>query len=97
MRLFLLPPPGCARGHGPKKGVRIIKGAEHLTTYQWGTKTAKHHFCSVCGIYMYHNRRSNPDEIGVNMGALEGVNPAEYEPIPWHDGVNHPSDAPSES
>ena len=54
--------------------------------------TAQHHFCSVCGIYMYHRRRSNPNEYGVNMGAIEGVNPADHEPIPWNDGVNHPSD-----
>jgi len=88
----------CRRRGAPavtasKNGVRIVRGAEHLTTYQWGTRTARHHFCKVCGIYMYHNRRSNPKEIGVNMGTLEGVNPADHEPMEWHDGVNHPSDA----
>ncbi|APX11939.1 GFA family protein [Tateyamaria omphalii] len=77
----------------PKDGVKILQGADKLTRYQWGTNTAKHHFCSICGIYMFHNRRSDPNEIGVNMGTLDGVNPAEHEPILWHDGVNHPSDA----
>ncbi|SLN49170.1 Putative glutathione-dependent formaldehyde-activating enzyme [Roseivivax jejudonensis] len=70
----------------------VVRGADHLTLYQWGTHTAEHHFCSVCGIYMYHRRRSDPTEYGINMGTLEGVNPAEYEPVPWNDGVNHPSD-----
>ncbi|EEX16283.1 glutathione-dependent formaldehyde-activating, GFA [Citreicella sp. SE45] len=76
----------------PLDGVEVVTGAETLTLYQFGTMTAQHHFCSVCGIYMYHRRRSNPNEYGVNMGAIEGVNPAEYEPIGWSDGVNHPSD-----
>ena len=76
----------------PLDGVEVVKGAETLTLYQFGTMTAQHHFCSVCGIYMYHRRRSNPNEYGVNMGAIEGVNLAEHEPIGWSDGVNHPSD-----
>ena len=76
----------------PLDGLEILRGADKLTLYQWGTKTARHHFCSICGIYTHHRRRSNPNEYGVNMGALDGVNPAEHEPIGWHDGVNHPSD-----
>ena len=76
----------------PLDGLEVVRGAETLTLYQWGTMTAQHHFCSVCGIYMYHRRRSNPNEYGVNMGAIEGVNPADHEPIPWNDGVNHSSD-----
>ncbi|WP_299370740.1 GFA family protein [uncultured Tateyamaria sp.] len=76
----------------PKDGVHILQGADALTLYQWGTQTARHHFCKICGIYMFHNRRADPNEIGVNMGTLEGVNPAEHEPIPWTDGINHPSD-----
>ena len=73
--------------------LKVIKGAENLTRYTWGTGTAKHHFCKICGIYTHHQRRSNPNEYGVNMGGIDGINPAEYEPIRWDDGVNHPSDA----
>ncbi|EIE52128.1 aldehyde-activating protein [Salipiger aestuarii] len=76
----------------PLGGIEVVRGHDALTLYQFGTHTAQHHFCSICGIYMYHRRRSNPNEYGVNMGAIDGVNPAEHEPIPWHDGVNHPSD-----
>ncbi|WP_259400423.1 GFA family protein [Roseovarius sp. SCSIO 43702] len=76
----------------PLDGLEILRGADKLTLYQWGTKTAKHYFCSVCGIYTHHRRRSDPNEYGVNMGGIEGVNPALHEPIGWHDGVNHPSD-----
>ncbi len=76
----------------PLDALKIIKGEDNLTLYQWGTGTARHHFCKTCGIYTHHRRRSNPNEYGVNIGALDGVNPAAYEPLAWHDGVNHPSD-----
>ncbi|MFN3209659.1 MAG: GFA family protein [Roseovarius sp.] len=77
----------------PIANLEIVKGAEALTLYQWNTGTAQHWFCSVCGIYTHHRRRSDPTEYGVNLGCLDGVNPADFEPIPWNDGVNHPSDA----
>ena len=76
----------------PVDGVKIVRGADRLTLYQWGTMAAKHYFCSVCGVYTHHRRRSNPNECGVNAGALAGVNPAEIKDVPWEDGVNHPSD-----
>lgn len=72
--------------------LHIVKGAGNLTLYQWGSMTAKHWFCATCGIYTHHQRRSNPQEYGVNVGALEGINPSTLGPIPWADGVNHPAD-----
>jgi hypothetical protein len=72
--------------------LRVVRGADKLTLYRWNTEVAEHYFCSVCGIYTHHRRRSNPNEYGVNMGILEGVDPSEYEPIAWSDGVNHPAD-----
>lgn len=72
--------------------LNIVKGADSLTLYQWGTNTAKHYFCKHCGIYTHHQRRSNPNEYGVNAACLEGVNPRDLGPVPWADGVNHPSD-----
>ncbi len=76
----------------PLDALKIVKGEDNLTLYTWGTGTAKHYFCKTCGIYTHHRRRSNPNEYGVNLGALEGVNPSDYEPLRWTDGVNHPSD-----
>ena len=83
---------GAAAVTVPLDGLRVVRGEEVLTLYQWGTKTARHWFCSRCGIYTHHRRRSNPNEYGVNLGAIEGVNPRDHEPIGWVDGVNHPSD-----
>jgi hypothetical protein len=73
-------------------GVRVVRGADKLTLYQWGTGTAEHYFFSVCGHYTHHRRRSNPNEYGVNVAAIEGINPRDLGDIPWSDGVNHPSD-----
>jgi len=48
-------------------GINITHGSELLTVYQFNTNTAKHYFCSRCGIYTHHQRRSNPKQYGVNV------------------------------
>ncbi len=73
-------------------GIRIVKGENILTLYQFNTHTAKHFFCSICGIYTHHQRRSNPHLYGYNVGCLEGVNPFKIPNITIYDGVNHPAD-----
>ncbi|MDX1780630.1 MAG: GFA family protein [Thalassovita sp.] len=76
----------------PLHGVEVVKGAENLTLYTWGTGTAKHYFCKTCGIYTHHRRRSDPTQYAVNAGCIEGVNPRDLGEVPWTDGVNHVSD-----
>jgi Uncharacterized conserved protein len=83
---------GAVAVSAPLTGVRIVKGEENLSLYQFGTMTAKHYFCKTCGIYTHHQRRSNPNQYGVNAACLEGVNPRDLDPVPWSDGVNHPTD-----
>jgi hypothetical protein len=73
-------------------GIKFISGQSLLTLYQFNTGTAKHYFCSVCGIYTHHQRRSNPNEYGVNVACLEGVSPFDFEDVQVLDGINHPSD-----
>lgn len=74
------------------EGVTVVQGAENLMLYQFGTHTAKHWFCKTCGIYTHHQRCSNPNQFGVNVAILEGLNPRDLGDVPWVDGVNHPSD-----
>ncbi|MEJ6401264.1 GFA family protein [Yoonia sp. 2307UL14-13] len=73
---------------------KIVEGADLLSLYQFNTRVAKHYFCSRCGIYTHHQRRSNPDEYGVNVACLEGVSPFDFPEIPVQNGVVHPSDDP---
>ncbi|KNG94151.1 GFA family protein [Pseudaestuariivita atlantica] len=83
---------GAVTVSAPLDGVQILRGEDNLTLYTWGTHTARHFFCKTCGIYVYHQRRSNPDELGVNALALHGVEPADLGEVAWLDGVNHPAD-----
>lgn len=76
----------------PLSAFKITKGSEILSLYQFNTKTAEHYFCSVCGIYTHHKRRSNPNQYSVNIACLEGVNPFELGDIPTTDGINHSCD-----
>lgn len=70
----------------------ITRGADKLATYRFNTGVAEHHFCSVCGIYTHHKRRSNPDQLGVNVACLEGVSPFDFAEVVVHDGQRHPGD-----
>jgi hypothetical protein len=76
----------------PLSGIRIVRGQDVLRLYQFNTRTAKHYFCSVCGIHTHHQRRSNPQQYGYNVGCLDGVNPFDLGDVPTHDGVDHPAD-----
>jgi hypothetical protein len=59
----------------PLQNLKLVKGEDVLTLYQFDSKEAKHYFCSVCGIYTHHQRRSNPNEYSINIGCLEGGQP----------------------
>lgn len=76
----------------PLSGIRIKKGLDNLSLYQFNTNTAKHYFCKTCGIYTHHQRRSNPEEYAFNVACLDGINPLKIDDIPTFDGVNHPAD-----
>ena len=73
-------------------GLTVTKGSAALGVYQFNSGTAKHYFCSNCGIYTHHQRRSNPDQYGVNTACLEGISPFDFDYVPVLDGENHPSD-----
>lgn len=83
---------GAIAASVPLEHLRIIEGSEYLTEYRFNTGTARHFFCSRCGIYTHHQRRSNPSEYGFNIACLDGVDPFELEDVPVLDGINHPAD-----
>ena len=74
--------------------LEIVEGEDMLATYRFNTGVARHHFCSRCGIYTHHRRRSNPDELGINVACLEGISPFDFPEVPVNDGIRHPSDLP---
>ena len=84
---------GAVAVTGELESFELTKGADKLATYRFNTSTAEHHFCSVCGIYTHHKRRSNPDELGVNVACLDGVSPFDFSEILVTDGQQHPKDS----
>ena len=71
---------------------QVTEGEDKVATYRFNTKTAEHHFCSVCGIYTHHKRRSNPNQLGVNVACLEGASPFDFRELVVFDGSRHPAD-----
>jgi hypothetical protein len=76
-------------------GIEFISGEDRLGCYRFNKNVAKHYFCSVCGIYTHHQRRSNPNQYGVNVACLEGVSPFDFTEVVVFDGEHHPSDDPA--
>ncbi|EKS1844698.1 GFA family protein [Cronobacter muytjensii] len=76
----------------PLTGITVLEGKEKLTEYRFNTRQAAHYFCSVCGIYTFHQRRSNPDQYGVNVACLEGISPFDFPEITVTEGIHHPND-----
>jgi hypothetical protein len=54
---------------------KLIAGDTTLREYQFHTRTARHFFCSVCGVYPFHRKRASPDHFGINVFCLEGFEP----------------------
>lgn len=47
------------------------KDDAQLTTYTFNTHTAKHQFCSTCGVCCFYRPRSNPDGVAVTIYCLD--------------------------
>jgi len=55
----------------PAGQFKLLSGAEALATYTFNTRTARHLFCSVCGIKSFYVPRSHPDGFSVNVRCLD--------------------------
>jgi hypothetical protein len=55
----------------PADRFTLLSGREALSTYTFNTGTAKHHFCSVCGVKSFYVPRSHPDGFSVNARCLD--------------------------
>ena len=55
----------------PQSRFKLLSGEGALRIYEFNTRTAKHYFCSVCGIKSFYVPRSHPDGISVNARCLD--------------------------
>ena len=49
----------------------LERGADSLTGYRFGSGTAEHLFCAVCGVKSFYQPRSHPDAWSVNAYCLD--------------------------
>jgi len=54
----------------PRERFRLLRGEAALSTYSFGTPTARHLFCRTCGVKSFYVPRSHPDGFSVNARCL---------------------------
>jgi hypothetical protein len=59
----------------PEDRLTLHSGTDCLTEYRFHTRTARHYFCKICGIYPFHRKRVTPDFFGVNVFCLDDFDP----------------------
>ncbi len=64
----------------PREQFTLLSGQDAITTYLFGTNTAKHTFCRHCGIHSFYVPRSKPDGFSVNIRCLDGIDIAAVRP-----------------
>jgi hypothetical protein len=83
---------GAVTVGAPLDALKVVEGEDKLACYQFNTGVAKHWFCSVCGSYTFHQRRSDPGSYGVNVACL-GLDPYhDFPDVPVVDGRHHAGD-----
>jgi hypothetical protein len=55
----------------PAERFKLLSGADALSTYSFNTHTAKHYFCSTCGVKSFYVPRSHPKGVSVNARCID--------------------------
>lgn len=55
----------------PQHDLTMLEGESKLSEYKFNTNTARHLFCSTCGICPFYVPRSNPDSYAVTLYCIE--------------------------
>lgn len=68
----------------PASRFRLLSDPAAMTEYRFGTGTARHFFCSTCGIKSWYVPRSNPDGVDVNLRCLDPATIASIRSTPFN-------------
>lgn len=71
----------------PAEDFDLTTPASAMTRYQFNTRTAKHWFCSTCGVAPFYVPRSHPDGFDVNARCIDDLDLAQIKVKPF-DGAN---------
>ncbi len=55
----------------PAASFKLLSGEGALSSYRFNTRTAKHLFCTHCGVKSFYVPRSHPDGYSVNARCLD--------------------------
>jgi len=77
----------------PRSRFRLLQGADELIEYKFNTGTARHLFCSRCGVKAFYVPRSNPDGYSVNVRCLDPSTIEHVEVEPFDDNDRATSEA----
>lgn len=75
---------------------RMLRGEDALTTYTFNTGTARHLFCSHCGVKSFYVPRSHPDGYSVNVncldpGTIRSVRQTSFDGRNWEQNISQMS------
>ena len=51
--------------------IEISANPDFLSSYQFGSKTARHYFCNRCGVHTFVETRLNPGCYRINLGCID--------------------------
>jgi hypothetical protein len=78
----------------PPSQFECLSGRDALTPYRFGSMTAEHTFCRVCGVQPFYVPRSDPDKIDVNARCLDdfgslSIAPKQFDGRNWEDAMQN--------
>ena len=74
----------------PRERFRLLRGEDALASYRFGTNTARHLFCRICGVKSFYVPRSHPDGVSVNArclapGTVESIRVRPFDGANWEE------------
>lgn len=65
----------------PAERFKLVAGSDILSTYEFGPRRERHHFCRQCGVRIF-GRTNAPDRVTVNLACLDSLTDEELAALP---------------